>query len=84
MAGVDTVGGVRVPAGFCGVIGFRPSYGAISKTGVLPVSASLDTVGMYRNILEFILFWILLLILVLLKQRHNVVEFPIFFFIAVY
>ena len=46
MAGVDTVGGVRVPAGFCGVVGFRPSYGAISKIGVLPVSASLDTVGM--------------------------------------
>ena len=47
MAGVDTVGGVRVPAGFCGVVGFRPSYGAISKIGVLPVSASLDTVGMW-------------------------------------
>ncbi|KAI5568769.1 hypothetical protein BDE02_12G035300 [Populus trichocarpa] len=47
--GVDTVGGVRVPAGFCGVIGFRPSYGAISKTGVLPVSASLDTVGWFAK-----------------------------------
>ncbi|CAK7349587.1 unnamed protein product [Dovyalis caffra] len=43
-SGVDTVGGVRVPAGFCGVIGFRPSYRTISKIGVLPVSASLDTV----------------------------------------
>ncbi|KAL3574988.1 hypothetical protein D5086_023089 [Populus alba] len=47
--GVDTVGGVRVPAGYCGVIGFRPSYGAISKTGVLPVSASLDTVGWFAK-----------------------------------
>ncbi|KAJ6888282.1 outer envelope protein 64 [Populus alba x Populus x berolinensis] len=47
--GVDTVGGVRVPAGFCGVIGFRPSYGAISKTGVLPVSASLDAVGWFAK-----------------------------------
>ncbi|KAJ6411264.1 hypothetical protein OIU84_007928 [Salix udensis] len=49
MAGVDTVGGVRVPAGFCGIIGFRPSYGAISKIGVLPVSASLDTVGWFAK-----------------------------------
>ncbi|KAB5531778.1 hypothetical protein DKX38_018448 [Salix brachista] len=46
---VDTVGGVRVPAGFCGVVGFRPSYGAISKIGVLPVSASLDTVGWFAK-----------------------------------
>ncbi|KAI9380994.1 hypothetical protein POPTR_015G038600v4 [Populus trichocarpa] len=47
--GVDTVGGVRVPAGFCGIIGFRPSYGAISKIGVLPVSVSLDTVGWFAK-----------------------------------
>lgn len=48
MAGVDTVGGVRVPAGFCGIIGFRPSYGTIPHLGILPVSASLDSVGMCR------------------------------------
>ncbi|KAJ7975236.1 outer envelope protein 64, chloroplastic-like [Quillaja saponaria] len=43
--GTDTVGGVRVPAGFCGVIGFRPSHGAVSHVGIIPVSTSLDTVG---------------------------------------
>ncbi|EEF31906.1 translocon at the outer membrane of chloroplasts 64 [Ricinus communis] len=47
--GVDTVGGVRVPAGFCGIIGFRPSYGAIPNTGILPISASLDTVGWFAR-----------------------------------
>ena len=46
-AGIDTVGGIRVPAGFCGVLGFRPSHGAVSHVGILPVSTSLDTVGMY-------------------------------------
>lgn len=46
MSGIDTVGGVRVPAGFCGVLGFRPSYGAVSHTGIIPVSTSMDTVGM--------------------------------------
>ncbi|CAN0891442.1 Translocon at the outer membrane of chloroplasts 64 [Linum grandiflorum] len=47
--GVDTVGGVRVPAAFCGVIGFRPSYGALSNMGMLTVSPSLDTVGLFAN-----------------------------------
>lgn len=47
--GIDTVGGVRVPAGFCGVIGFRPSHGAVSHTGIVPVSTSLDTVGWFAK-----------------------------------
>ncbi|PSR96523.1 Translocon at the outer membrane of chloroplasts like [Actinidia chinensis var. chinensis] len=47
--GVDTDGGVRVPAGYCGVIGFRPSHGAVSHMGILPVSSSLDTVGWFAR-----------------------------------
>ncbi|KAF2309110.1 hypothetical protein GH714_000573 [Hevea brasiliensis] len=47
--GVDTVGGVRIPAGFCGIIGYRPSYGAIPHFGILPVSTSLDTVGWFAK-----------------------------------
>nr|DAD32116.1 TPA_asm: hypothetical protein HUJ06_010967 [Nelumbo nucifera] len=47
--GIDTAGGVRVPAGFCGIIGFRPSYGAISHMGVTPVSPSLDTIGWFAK-----------------------------------
>ncbi|KAF5730307.1 putative amidase [Tripterygium wilfordii] len=47
--GIDTVGDVRVPAAFCGVIGFRPSYGAVSHVGILPVSESLDTVGWFSR-----------------------------------
>ncbi|GMH01071.1 hypothetical protein Nepgr_002910 [Nepenthes gracilis] len=45
--GIDTVGGVRLPAGFCCVMGFRPSYGAVSHTGVIAVSPSLDSIGMF-------------------------------------
>lgn len=52
MLGIDTVGGVRVPAGFCGILGFRPSYGAVSHMGIIPVSASLDTVGMDDSIVS--------------------------------
>ncbi|KAH9763448.1 Outer envelope protein 64 [Citrus sinensis] len=42
--GIDTVGGVRVPSAFCGILGFRPSYGAVSHMGIIPISTSLDTV----------------------------------------
>ncbi|KAK2385679.1 translocon at the outer membrane of chloroplasts [Trifolium repens] len=47
--GVDTSGGVRVPAGFCGILGFRPSHGAVSHVGIIPVSTSLDTVGWFAK-----------------------------------
>ncbi|KAL3839438.1 hypothetical protein ACJIZ3_024029 [Penstemon smallii] len=43
--GSDTIGDIRVPASFCGILGFRPSHGVISAIGVLPNSESLDTVG---------------------------------------
>ncbi|XP_060175897.1 outer envelope protein 64, mitochondrial [Lycium barbarum] len=43
--GTDTAGCIRVPAAFCGVLGFRPSHGAVSTIGVLPVSQSLDSIG---------------------------------------
>uniref|UniRef100_A0A5B7B3V0 Amidase domain-containing protein n=1 Tax=Davidia involucrata TaxID=16924 RepID=A0A5B7B3V0_DAVIN len=47
--GIDTVGGVRVPAGYCGIIGFRPSHGAVSHMGIIPVSTSLDAVGWFAK-----------------------------------
>ncbi|KAL6973619.1 Outer envelope protein 64, chloroplastic [Sarracenia purpurea var. burkii] len=50
--GIDSDGGVRVPAGYCGVIGFRPSHGAVSHMGIIPVSSSFDTVGMCSTFSE--------------------------------
>lgn len=47
--GIDTVGGVRIPAGFCGILGFRPSLGAVSHMGIIPVSTSLDTIGWFAK-----------------------------------
>ncbi|XP_052193157.1 amidase 1-like isoform X3 [Diospyros lotus] len=47
--GTDTGGSVRVPAAFCGILGFRPSHGAVSTTGVIPMAQSLDTVGWFAR-----------------------------------
>lgn len=47
--GTDTVGCIRIPASFCGILGFRPSHGIVSLVGVLPNSQSLDTVGWFAR-----------------------------------
>jgi aspartyl-tRNA(Asn)/glutamyl-tRNA(Gln) amidotransferase subunit A len=43
--GSDTGGSGRIPAAFCGITGFRPSFGAVSRSGVFPTSPSLDTIA---------------------------------------
>ena len=43
--GTDTMGSVRVPAAYCGVFGFKPSNDAVSTQGVIPLSSTLDSVG---------------------------------------
>jgi Asp-tRNA(Asn)/Glu-tRNA(Gln) amidotransferase A subunit family amidase len=43
--GTDTGGSVRIPAALCGVVGFKPAYGAIPTDGVFPLAESLDHVG---------------------------------------
>ncbi|MFI5909154.1 amidase family protein [Dactylosporangium sp. NPDC051541] len=43
--GTDTSGSIRVPASCCGLFGFRPTHGAVSADGVMPLAPSFDTVG---------------------------------------
>lgn len=43
--GTDTAGSVRNPAGYCGVVGFRPSMGRYPADGIVPLSLSRDTAG---------------------------------------
>eukprot|EP00250_Pteridium_aquilinum_P006084 c16068_g1_i1 orf=380-2368(-) len=47
--GTDTRCSVRAPAAFCGILGFRPSHGAVSCIGVVPMSQSFDTVGWFAR-----------------------------------
>jgi len=44
--GTDTLGSIRIPASYCGLFGYRPTHGAISTAGVLPLAQRFDTVGL--------------------------------------
>ena len=50
--GTQTVGSVCRPASFCGVVGFKPSWGAISTDGCFALVPTFDTVGFFTRTVE--------------------------------
>ena len=48
----DTAGSIRGPAASCGIVGLKPTYGRVSRTGVVPLSWSLDHVGPMARTVE--------------------------------
>ncbi|NPC56956.1 amidase [Caenimonas soli] len=50
--GTDTMGSVRVPASYCGVVGFKPGFDALPVDGVMPLSQLLDHVGILARSVE--------------------------------
>jgi aspartyl-tRNA(Asn)/glutamyl-tRNA(Gln) amidotransferase subunit A len=50
--GTDTGGSVRLPAAYCGIVGLKPTYGRLSRRGIVPLSQSLDHAGPLTRTVE--------------------------------
>lgn len=56
--GSQTVGSVIRPASFCGVVGYKPSYGLIDRNGVRPLADTFDTVGVFARSVSDVAFFV--------------------------
>jgi aspartyl-tRNA(Asn)/glutamyl-tRNA(Gln) amidotransferase subunit A len=56
--GTDTLGSIRIPASFCGIYGLKPTFGAISNEGCVPMGSRFDCVGpIARHVSDLHMLW---------------------------
>jgi aspartyl-tRNA(Asn)/glutamyl-tRNA(Gln) amidotransferase subunit A len=80
--GTDTLGSIRVPSSFCGVVGLKPTYGLLPTDGVFPLAHSLDHIGpMARTVADVDLVFRAMLTYekkLLLEEKYGVTRRPRF------
>ena len=70
--GTQTTGSIIRPAAYCGVIGFKPTYGDFDKSGILPNSPSLDTLGLIARSIEDLQYMRSIVIEEIINSEKNI------------